>query len=240
MKLKVGICDDNPVDLELIKNELKRVMGDLAITYELITCTSGNTIIKQIDRILTLDVLILDIDMPGADGITVAERLMDSDVNIIFATNHQELVFEAIHSRPFRFIRKERLSSELKEAMSALLEKISKETILYDFKSTHENYKLKLVDVNYIESKGHYLQVHTKDNIVQIRGKISEYEEKLRDYGFIRIHLGFLVNIRSIFSVTSREVTLDDGTVLPISRKKVEEIKSEHASFVRRFIRGVD
>lgn len=240
MILKLGICDDNPVDAGIIKKMLQQVLSNLSLEFELDTYTSGNELIKQMEKIKGLDILILDIDMPGIDGISAAERLMDGNVNIIFATNHQELVFEAIHSRPFRFIRKERLKEELEEAITAAVEKISRETLLYDFGTGRESYKLRLMDVDYLESKGHYLQLHTGERITQIRGKISDYENRLKDYGFIRIHQGFLVNVRSIYSINSREVTLDDGSKLPISRKKVDDIKATHAAYVRRFIRGVD
>lgn len=240
MVLNIGICDDNQLDIQSIRKGLEDALANICIDYKIVEYQSGNEIAKKLNIVENFDILILDIDMPGIDGIEIAKRLMDSKVNIIFATNHEELVFEAIHSRPFRFIRKEKLSEELCEALPAVVEKIRKETILYDFGNGRDSYKLRIVDVDYIESNGHYIHIHTRDKVVQIRGKISLYEEKLKDYGFIRVHLGFLVNVRSIYSITSKGVTLDDGKSLPISRKNVEKIKLKHANYVRRFIRGVD
>ncbi len=54
-----------------------------------------------------MHILFLDIDMPGIDGMEIAKRLEQTErrVKVIFVTNHADMVFTAIHYRPFRFIR---------------------------------------------------------------------------------------------------------------------------------------
>lgn len=242
MELQIGICDDNSIDLKLVKNELENILNGVGVSYNIHSYDSGNSLIREISNVCEYDVLLLDIDMPGIDGIDVARRLAESTslVNIIFITNHNELVFEAIHYRPFRFIRKEKLKEELSEAIHAVINKISEETLLYEFGSGRDNIKIRILDVDYLESKGHYIQIHSGGKVTEIRGKISQYEDKLKNYGFIRIHLGYLVNVRKIYNITSKGVLLDNKELLPISRKNVDIIKETHANFVRRFVRGIN
>lgn len=242
MDLQIGICDDSSIDLDLMKKSLTKILDASGVSYRIHSYESGNELVKNISKVSSFDVLLLDIDMPGIDGIDVARRLADGSslVNIIFITNHNELVFEAIHYRPFRFIRKEKLQEELEEAVLAVITKISEETLLYEFGAGRDNVKIRLLDVDYLESKGHYIQIHSGGEVTEIRGKISQYEEKLKNYGFIRIHLGYLVNVRKIYNISSKGVKLDNMELLPISRKNIEGIKETHANYVRRFVRGIN
>lgn len=240
--MKICICDDNAADLRLIQELLEKLLKKEELTYEIETFSDGNKLMKKILEPVEYDVVFLDIDMPGIDGITIARKLheINNVINIIFITNHAELVFEAIHYRPFRFIRKEKLHEELDEAVTAVVKKISQEMLICDFGVGKDKPRIKLADIMYIESKGHYIHIHAGEDTYELRGKISEYEEKLGNYGFIRIHLGFLVNVRFIHSITSKAVTLDNMENLPISRKNAEKIKQIHANYVRKYVRGIE
>lgn len=241
MSIKIIICDDNEQDRKIEKEKTKQLLDLLYIDFEITEYKDGKKLFDDIDKISLYDILILDIDMPGITGIDIAKEIMDKAplVNVIFVTNRADLVFEAIHCRPFRFVRKEKLNEELEEAIQASLTKIKNESVIYEFKTTQENVRIPVKDIIYLESRSHYLHLHLINGEQIIRGKISEYEEKLKGHGFIRIHMGYLVNVRNIYSVTSKEVTLDDGTILPVSRKKSVAVKDVHASYVRRFVRGV-
>ncbi|MDD6328556.1 MAG: response regulator transcription factor [Lachnospiraceae bacterium] len=242
MKIQVGICDDNEYDLTLMESEVHRALRDVCKDYDIRLFKSGNVLMHDVESILTYDLLLLDIDMPGVDGIQIAETIMkrQHQVNVIFVTNRDDLVFEAIHYSPFRFIRKQHLHKELPEAITAAIAKISEETLLYRFGSGTDDFKIPICDVMYLESQKHYIAIHTKQgDITIIRGKISDYEDKLCNIGFIRIHVGYLVNIRFVYSITSQKIVLDNKEELPISRTKVDMVKQAHASFVRRFVRGI-
>ncbi len=242
MKIQIGICDDSIIDRNRILNELNSILKRLDVDCEIHLYNSGNEFLQSADDMSVLDILLLDIDMPGLDGIHVAEHLYNENqlTNVIFVTNHEELVFEAIHYSPFRFIRKNEIENELEEAIIAVLKKIKDEVLLYEFGSSQDTVKIPIKDVLYLESHGHYIHIHTIDDKEHIiRGKISDYDNRISGLGFVRIHLGYLVNIRCIYSITSKEVTLDNGEILPISRKNVDIIKEKHANYMRRFVRGV-
>lgn len=240
--MQIGICDDNKRDMDMITRAVETAIVPLTSGYELHLFYSGNELIRHMEEVLEYDILLLDINMPDIDGIQIADKLNQSKalVNIIFVTNMVDLVFEAIRYSPFRFIRKERIYEEMDEAMTAVLEKIRNETLLYEFGTGRETIKILIRDMVYLESQGHYIHIHTSDKKVHtIRGKISSYDEKLRDLGFVRIHVGYLVNIRCIYSISRKGVVLDNGEILPVSRRNADKIKNQHANYVRRFVRGI-
>lgn len=242
MKVQVGICDDNIKDLDWMDNEICAVFQDVQVEYALTRFEGGNMLMHALETVIAYDILLLDIDMPGTDGMSIAERIMQTPhrVNIIFVTNRDDMVFEAIHYSPFRFIRKEKLHDELPEAIVSALDKIYKETLICNFGTGADAIKIPICDILYLESQKHYICIHTKQGEIKtFRGKISDYTDELADVGFVRVHIGYLVNIRYIYSITSQKIVLDNEEELPISRAKVESIKQKYASYMRRFVRGI-
>lgn len=244
--IQIAICDDNREDRIRIKREVERIYRPLFDMeqngIEISMFETGNDLMRGLDPILDYQLLLLDIDMPGIDGMQIAEAIEGKPhkVNLIFVTNRNDLVFEAIHFRPFRFLRKECLHQELEEALLALTQKIKSEAVLCEFESGSETVKLSVNEIIFLESSGHYVRVHTQTGETKIvRGKISEFEERLKSHGFVRIHIGYLVNIRNIFSISSKGAVLDNHAVLPISRKNVERVKRMHADYIRRYVRGI-
>lgn len=131
MILKIAVCDDNDKDIEIINRELlllEEKAREKGCTYQIQAFKSGNDILKSFALVQDMHILFLDIDMPGIDGMEIAKRLEQTErrVKVIFVTNHADMVFTAIHYRPFRFIRKERLHIELERRCFARLKRFGK------------------------------------------------------------------------------------------------------------------
>lgn len=246
MKLTIAICDDNRDDRRMIQQEVERVylphFDANQSECEFSMYETGNDLMKNLEDVLNVDVLFLDIDMPGVNGLEIAEAIeaCPHKVNLIFVTNRNDLVFEAIHFRPFRFLRKECLHEEIEEALLAVISKMKEESVLCEFESGSEIVKITVREIVYLESAGHYVRVHRQDDSVcVVRSRMSELDKRLGLMGFVRIHIGYLVNIRNIYSISSKGVVLDNGMELPISRKHVERVKRMHADYIRRYVRGL-
>lgn len=241
MDIRIGICSNIKTDIDDISRIFKDVFYGNIDSLSIDVFSS----IKELDDASLsayYDVIFADLDMPDIDGIELISHIAKvyPMVDMIIFTSHNELVFETIRFRPFRFIRKEYMEKELYEAALAIVDKISDKTVLYELEHKGSSAKVKLLDVDYIECEGHYLNVHAGERGIQIRGKISEYEEKLSSYGFVRVHRGYLANLRSIDNISSKEILLKTGETLPISRKKVDLIKMQYDSYIKRFVRGIN
>ena len=68
---------------------------------------------------------------------------------------------------------------------------------------------------------------------------MSDYDKRLTDYGFVRIHVGYLVNVRYIYQLSSKGVLLDDKKLLPVSRDRIDEIKLQYSRQLERFVHGI-
>ena len=110
--MNIIICDDELAFANILKEKIEEIcMGEkINIKVE----TSGTTLLKNKD-LDKLDAVFLDIEMPGMDGIKVADKIrkFNQYVHIVFVSNREELVYQSLVYRPFRFIRKSKMNIEL-------------------------------------------------------------------------------------------------------------------------------
>lgn len=104
---------------------------------------------------------------------------------------------------------------------------------IYFFSTEQGKKPINIVDIVYIDVKSHKLTVHQQDGIFSANGNLCDIEKEISQYGFIKIHKSYLVNFRYINLIHQKEVILDDGNILPLSRGKLETAKMELMRFSR-------
>ncbi len=231
--LRIAICDDNEIFLRMLTEKIRKFYADSEIKPFL---TGEDFLNSQTES--PYDVVFLDIDMPEISGFEIAEQVNScGETLIVFVTSHDDLVYSSIKFRPFRFIRKAYLDTELPEVMTAVNEEFIKRNaerkFMFQTKSGEVFEDLQLVE--YIEIFGHWLLVHIKDNkSLECYGSLSDMERELNNYDFVRTHKSYLVNCRYIYSIEKNQLVLDDKTVIPVSRYKAESVKQNFRNYLRR------
>lgn len=114
----IFICDDEKRELGILREKLEICLQKQKKEYEIQEFSDGNRLLEELKHQIP-QIIFLDIEMPDISGMELAEQIFSSHINtnIIFVTNRDELVFQAIHYQPFRFIRKDELDNELEEAI---------------------------------------------------------------------------------------------------------------------------
>lgn len=92
------------------------------------------------------------------------------------------------------------------------------------------NKKLRIEDIMYIETSRHKNLFHTTDGVYSIYKKLNEIEEDLKEYGFLRIHQSFLVNMRHVHKISSYVLTLKNGKELSVPKSRYQEVKRKYAN----------
>lgn len=164
---------------------------------------------------------------------------------VIFISNHEEAVFEAIHYKPFRFIRKAYLQAELSEALQSLKKQKEKRARFITLDVKEQQIVLPVKEIVYIESQAHYLLFHVmnserEEQVVRSRGKISDYAEKMLIFHFLRLGKSYLVNSMWIQNFNLKEITVKTGQHIPVSRDKKEEVKKQYFGYMRSRIYEMD
>ncbi|MCD8225457.1 MAG: LytTR family DNA-binding domain-containing protein [Clostridiales bacterium] len=232
---RIVVCDDELLYLERLQTFLLRYAKKNGLDFELLPFTSADQLLVRYPD--NVDLLFLDIAMPGVDGMAAAKeiRKYDTSVCIIFITTMYQYAIEGYAVRAFGFIKKPireaELQHELTCALSAIEDKRAKEHVI-SIRCAGELHRIPISHISYCEVRNHQILVHTDSDVYQTRMSITEFEEKLAPLGFFRCHSSFLVNGDYIKRIGVTELELRDGSLVPISQRRRKDFLSEISEYL--------
>ena len=232
--IRIAVVDDEPIISKMIFDIISSILNNHKVQYKILVFDQGTELIDSFAQ-YEYELVLLDIDMPCMNGIETAKKIrsFNESTIIIFVTNKDEMVYEAIKFVPFRFIRKSRFDLEINEAIESFLRNIIRKNEVMIFSTENGKKMISVSDIIYVEVKSHKLTIHTKNEMIEANGNLKDVEDQGRKHGFIRIHQSYLVNFRFITIVNYKGVQLDNGELLPLGRGRYENVKLELMRFSR-------
>ncbi len=187
-----------------------------------------------------IDLLFLDIDMPGLSGFDLARRVSakNPDVMIVFVSGHDHYVFEVFEFSPFAYLRKTKILQELPGILKRIDERVSQKNVRTEIDSVNGHISVPVNDILYITSAGNYYTVITNGgDRITCRGTLTSVEKSWTKYDFFRVHAAYIVNMDHIQSVRNNEITVGAySEVIPISQRRLASFRKAYAAFtIRRF-----
>lgn len=221
--VRFAVCDDERDVVDRVSDKLRVYYPD---ECEIRAYTDGASLLSDCRR-NCFDAIFLDIGMPGLNGMEIAGKIRENDlrVKIIFVTNKNQLAYKGYIYDAFRFVRKSNLEQELCEAAKSLSKIFSVQSDHVVFKTPTGEAILTTKNIKYFKGQGHFIYVVYNDESIRICGTLREYEERMKNQGFIRIHKSYLVNFKYIRYLTKNNVVLACGKELPLSRHRVDDTK---------------
>lgn len=230
--MRIAVIDDQPADRDYIAALVTRWAKDRDTAVTTVPFPSAESFLFAYSEDKNFDILLLDIEMSGEDGITLAKRLRQEGcaAEIVFVTSHFELAGEGYEVDALHYLVKpvsqEKLSAVLTKAADRLKATPPSIVILSD----GETVRLTEQELLYVEAFLHYLVLHTKERDYRIKETLGEFAGRLSE-DFFRIHRSVLVNLRRIVKITRTDVTLDSGDILPVARGKYDAV---NRAFIER------
>lgn len=218
MKLRCVAIDDEPIALEIIKCFASR-LDDIEIN----TFTDPLEGISFINR-NGPDIVFLDIELNDYNGIQVAKHL-DKEICIIFTTAFTQYAVEGFNldvvdflHKPFSFERFKDALSRAKRRLGYKIKPGNEARIL--IKQDYSNVPVAIGEIRYVEAMENYSKIFMKESkLIIAHNSLKNISDKLPAEQFIRIHKSFIVPISEIKSFTRQNITLSDGTLLPVGRQ---------------------
>ena len=230
--MRIAICDDENIYRQQTSTAIESISKSLDVIID--TFSNGNELINKF-KSLPYDLIILDIEMPEINGISLAKKLREisEDVYIVFLTSHIEFALEGYEVNALRYLTKPINHQKLKEILDYIALKQTKEEVLW-IKTDEFEERIQLSDILYLEAQNQNIAINTKNKTYITRYNLGDYEKELKDKNFIRIHRGYLVSLDKITKLGKNCVYLETGINLPVSRSKEKELKDDLMSFVTK------
>ena len=223
--VNIVICENDKNDQEFVKDKVVEILDDLDIEYEIKVYNSGDDLLEGYDKYT--DIILLDIQMDGLDGMETARKIreFDDNVEIIFITSLVEYGLEGYVVNAYRYLLKPVKDENLMTSLINCLNdrNFVKRSIV--IKEGDTRIKISLKDIMYIEVQGNDITVHTLKDTYRTKGTMSNFETEINSDMFVRCHKSYLVNLEYIKSIKRYTSILVNDEEVPLSRNKYKEIK---------------
>ena len=231
---KLAVCDDEKVMIRQISAYLGQIQNEMQDSFEVSYYSSAEELVTHLDR--STEVLLLDISMGGMTGMEGARRLREGGYSgdIIFITSMEQYAIEGYSVHAFGFITKPVVFDELKDTLLKCLKKRdSQKRSVLAVETADGTEILNLNDIIYAEVYQHSTSfVLRRGRHLESAMQLSELESRLGGQGFFRSHRSYLVNMRHITKIGQTDLTLSDGSTVPLSRHRNKEFLTAYTRFM--------
>ena len=233
--MRIAICDDEKDIRELIAYKVEKQYPDA----EIIFFQSGEELLL-VDE--SIDILFLDIQMSGIDGMETARELRKKDkkVILIFVTAVEEYVFQAFDVGAFNYIVKPIDDGKFSDVLHRAVDEWSSQNI--NEKEPEERYvlinnsgvhtKVILDEIVYAEVFNRKVVIHKLDGEIEYYGKMSDLESLAGD-SFFRPHRAYLINFKYVEKYDATTIYLERGTVL-MAKQNYPEFVKKYMKYIQK------
>ncbi len=233
------ICDDDKTLQNILRQNIESFCSGQNIPCRIICCDSGEEVLTNPKS----DLLFLDIQMSGKNGMEIARELRrrHEDTIIIFVTAMSEYVYEAFDVDAFHYlvkpISKKKLWEVLDKALSLWVEADiqlhqSDTSPAIVVKRGSLSTKVFLSDIIYAEVFNRKVMLHTTNGNIEYYGKLTDLSEQA-GADFYRTHRAYLVNLKYVEKYNATTVWLEQGTAL-LSKKQFSGFVQQYMQYINR------
>lgn len=220
--MKIGICDDEQIICEILKEKVEICLEENDIDAEILCFQRGRELLGTEEK---LDILFLDIEMPEIDGIETGKKLLQQgkDCRIIVATSRVERFKEAFRINAFRFITKPFEIDEVREVLQEAVVSLGGTKKIEVYRN-REKYNILCKDIFFIEAIDSSVEFVLEEGRYRKESSLSELEKELEKNIFFRINRQCMVNINKIERYEKGNVWIL-GDIKKVSQRRKKEFQ---------------
>lgn len=228
--LNIAVCDDDRCMLSRLEELVGNFFRTHCVDVKILAYQSGENLRYDLQDGFCYDLFLLDIEMPGTDGMELAKEIHDGlpAAGIIFITSHLEYAVAAYEYAVFRYISKSMLEEKLPAALEDFYKLYELERSSY-YRIQVKNHveQLPFRDILYILKEGKYAVFHLQSGrTASVRRSLSQVYGEIGQEYFYLADRGCIINLANVTGMDGEKILMPDGERITISRSGVAEFKS--------------
>lgn len=228
--LHIAICDDDTRVVSQVETLTSHFFRTHCIDTKIQSYQSSENLMYDLQDGIYYDLLLLDIEMPGIDGMELAKNIHDtmSTARIIFITSHLEYAITAYEFSVFRYIPKTMIEEKLSVALEDFYKLYGLERSEY-YTITVKNHveQIPYRDIFYILKDRKYAVFHLRNGgIASVRKTLAQVSSEIGQEYFYFADRGCIINLANVIGMNETDVLMPDGQHVTISKGNVAEFKS--------------
>lgn len=223
MNVKICICDDSSEERAFINALVREWSQQSGTDVSVCEFPTAEAFLFEYEDLVP-DLVLLDIEMPGMNGVALAKRLRERNklIQIIFITGFSEYIAEGYEVAALHYLIKPVSPKKLFSTLDRALEKQEIDGRKIVFKTSAETVQLLLYEIRYIEVIKNYITVYAEGSYT-VKRTLKEIEREL-DERFLRVGRSYIVNLHYVSRVTRSEIFLRGGESVPLPRGAYETV----------------
>lgn len=239
MTYNIIICEDEPLFLAELKNEVNKYFDAIGASVSIICCSSAAQFIQCLglgdvtDNVGRRDIvdaeaslIFMDISLGDGDGMKLIGDYRDrggNGVPVIFVSSMEDRVLEGYEVSAFAFLYKRNYKDKLENTLNRFVKEYSSSVTLTAISSGNIEV-LSLNDIFYIEADGRKTLIHTEHGEVYDDRGIGVFVKEVPENMFLESYKCIYVNVKHISRINDDTVSLENGTRVVMSRRKRKTI----------------
>lgn len=231
--MRIAICDDEEVfnrqTVELINSMLAK-----PTECDIITCLSGEDLLEKY-KAERFDIIFLDIEMGGMNGMDTAREIRKTDENVIivFLTSYQEFAPDGYEVNAYRYLIKNQPAYIYEKQFKSIFDEYSQKHKCFMINDRNDKICIHLKDICFFEVMNKNVTVHTAIKSYEYIGKLSDIEEQLQnDDSFIRTHKNYIVNVAQIDTIRNFDILMKNSENALMSRNLKKSVVDKYISYM--------
>lgn len=232
--MKIAICDDDRSNCLLVENYIKKYCSESGVeNIQTLIYESPFELLENYPK--GLDILFLDIQMPGYDGIETAKeiRRFDQRLILIYMTNYAQYAIQGYSVQAYNYLLKPISYDTIRQELCTVFKNLQKQQKKPVTLHCETGYVTILPeDIYMVETDGKNVIVYTAQETLRVYKSMKQMAELLAPAGMFRIHTAYLISMLYILKVKKDSVVLKSGRELPLSRHRKKEFMNQYMDYV--------
>ncbi len=239
--MRIAICDDQEAHLGLLQEGCRRWGESRGENVQVLGFSSGDAFLFAYEKEKQLDVLLLDIQMPGLSGMDLARKLRErrDSLTLALITAIPDFALEGYQVDALAYL----VKPVSDKALFALLDKVKARSRRPFLLVEHNNGTVRLdaSKILYLESQGHNTKILFGKGEFWSPHVLSYFEALLEEQfpgQFHRCHRCYLINLAHTASIYKKEVLLEENHRIPVARGRFEPLSRAYGAYYRSILQG--